>query len=279
MKIFWNRFLIILLSIFSFYYTNQVVDFLKSKDPLMEKIKSSEDKYFIQPINAEIVENTIRPGKKGKTIDYEKTYHYMKNYGSYNESLTILKDILPDVSIEDSYDKYVIGGNPSHKWVSLVFLLREDTDPSRVVKILSSKDIVATFFVDGAYLEKNVHFIESMSKHEFELLSYQGGYQESFFKTSLSYIESITNRSAKYCYLEEENKDVLRLCGKLRLYTIKPTLILKGSIYQEIKDNLSNSSIISMEIHSKMEKELSTTIDYIKGKGYEIVSLDRLLSE
>ena len=66
---------------------------------------------------------------------------------------------------------------------------------------------------------------------------------------------------------------------KLKLYTIKPTLILKNDIYQGVRDQIRNSSIISFEVNSQVERELSIVIDYIQEKGYEIVSLDHLLSE
>ena len=279
MKTFFHRLFVILLSIFSFYYTNQVVHFLREQDVLMKEIKSTEFKYAIDAVDAKIEENTIRPGKKGKTIDYEKTYYYMKNYGTYNESLTVLKDTVPTISIMDHYDKYVVGGNTTRKWISFVFVLRKDSYLDSIIRILTKKNVEATFFIDGVYLEKYASLIEKMDPYEFELLSYQGEYKEAIFKTSISYLESLTNHSVKYCYVEEENSKVLDLCMKLKLYTIKPTLILKDDIYQEVRDQIRNSSIISFEVNSQVERELSIVIDYIQEKGYEIVSLDHLLSE
>ena len=274
-----NKILVIVLSIFSFYYTNKIVELLKEQDPLMKEIKSTEEKYTLAAVDAQIENNTIRSGKKGKTIDYEKTYHQMKNYGTYNESLTILKETIPVISIENNYDKYVIGGNPTNKNIALVFLLKEDTKPGNIIKILNQEKVTGTFFIDGTYLEKNVTLIKNTKKHEFELLSYQGKYNESYFKTSLSYLESLTQKNPKYCYVEEENAEFLKLCERLKLHTIKPTLIIKNSLYQKVKENLANSSIISIEINSFNEKELSTTIEYIKAKGYGLISLDYLISE
>ena len=245
----------------------------------MKEIRSTESKYAIQAVDARIENNTIRPGKKGKTIDYEKTYYYMKNYGAYNESLTVLKDTIPVISIMDHYDKYVVGGNPTHKWVSFVFILRKDSPLDKIISILTKKNIEATFFMDGIYLEKYASLIQKMGFYEFEVLSYHDEYKETVFKTSISYLESLTNRSVKYCYVEEENKKVLDLCTKLKLYTIKPTLLLKDNIYQNVKKEISNSSILSFDVNFQVERELSFVIDYIQEKGYEIVSLDHLLSE
>ena len=59
-----NRLLILGLFIFSFYYTDKVVELLKEKDPLMTEIKALNEKYAIKSVNAEVKEEFIRPGQK-----------------------------------------------------------------------------------------------------------------------------------------------------------------------------------------------------------------------
>lgn len=277
MKRTFNRVLIILLSIFSFYYTNQVVSFLQENDPIMKEIKSTEKKYIIEPENAITTDNTIISGKKGKVIDYDKSYQKMKKYGTYNESLTVLKDTIPVISINNNYDKYLIGGNKYHKKVSLVFIVKEK-DPQTIISILNQNKIKATFFIDGTFIENNINLLKN-EEQDFELLSYQNDYNESFFKTSLSYLESITNNKAKFCYTEIDNNKLLSLCEKLKLHTIKPTLIIKKDSYKEVKENIDNGIIISLDINSLIEKELKETITYIKQKGYQIVPLEYLIEE
>lgn len=277
MKRTFNRVLIILLSIFSFYYTNQVVSFLQENDPIMKEIKSTEKKYKIEAENAITTDNTIISGKKGKVIDYDKSYQKMKKYGTYNESLTVLKDTIPVISINNNYDKYLIGGNKYHKKVSLVFVVKEK-DPHNIISILKQNKIKATFFIDGTFIENNINLLKN-EEQDFELLSYQNDYNESFFKTSLSYLESITNNKAKFCYTEIDNNKLLSLCEKLKLHTIKPTLIIKKDSYKEVKENIDNGIIISLDINSLIEKELKETITYIKQKGYQIVPLEYLIEE
>lgn len=277
MKRIFNRVLIILLSIFSFYYTNQVVSFLQENDPIMKEIKSTDKKYKIEAENAITTDNTIISGKKGKVIDYDKSYQKMKKYGTYNESLTVLKDTIPVISIDNNYDKYLIGGNKYHKKVSLVFVVKEK-DPQTIISILNQNKIKATFFIDGTFIENNINLLKN-EEQDFELLSYQNDYNESFFKTSLSYLESITNNKAKFCYTEIDNNKLLSLCEKLKLHTIKPSLIIKKDSYKEVKENIDNGIIISLDINSLIEKELKETITYIKQKGYQIVPLESLIEE
>ena len=84
----------------------------------MKDIKKTEDKYKIDSIDALIVDNNIIPGKIGKSIDYKKSYSKMKQYGAYNEALTVLKDVKPVISIDNNYDKYIISGNKEKRSIA-----------------------------------------------------------------------------------------------------------------------------------------------------------------
>ena len=272
------RFLIILLLIFSFYYTNKMIEFLKEKDPIMKDIRKNSNKYKVDSINALIVGNNIIPGKKGKDIDYKKSYSKMKQYGSYNEVLTVLKDIKPVISIDDNYDKYIVSGNKEKRSVSLVFKVYKDTNMFNILNILESENVQGNFFIDGTYLENNILKLKNMNNHELEILSYNNSYDKSLFETSISYLENVTGKGVKYCY-SENDIEVLNLCSKLKLHTIMPSLIIKNNLYREVKNNIDNSMIISIDINNYNIRELTSTIDYIKGKGYKILLLRDLLSE
>ena len=50
---------IIIIFIFSLYYTHKSMDILKLKDPLMKEIKNNTEKYNIEPVNAIIKGNII----------------------------------------------------------------------------------------------------------------------------------------------------------------------------------------------------------------------------
>lgn len=274
-----SRVFIILLLIFSFYYTNKIIDFLKQQDPIMQEIKNKSDKYKIDAKDAKISDNSIISGRKGKEVDYNKTYSKMKQYGFYNETLTVLKEVKPNVSIDDNYDKYIVGGNKEKREVSLVFTVLKDTNINNILNILEKNKVAATFFIDGTYLENNISLLKSMKNHEIEILSYNNSYDSSLFKTSISYLENITNSKVKYCYTRDDNNKLLKLCSKNNLHTIKPSVYIKNNLYKNIKNNLDNSLIISLEINNYIEKELSSSIDYIKNKGYDIVVISELLSE
>ena len=270
--------LILLLSVFSFYYTNKSIELVREQDPIMKTIRSTSDKYNVQAVNAEIKDNTIIPGISGKEINYVESYTKMKQYGMYNEIMTILKDVEPTISVDDYYDKYIISGNKIKRSVALVFKI-EQTTPKEIINILNKNKISSTFFIDGEYLENNSKDITLMTNHELELLSYNKGYDEIYFSSSKDYLESLTNRKLKYCYSDYDKEEVINLCQKLKLHTIVPTINIKNSLLKEVKEQLSNSAIISIPNSKNTKQELDTTIKYIKSRGYTIETLEDLLNE
>ena len=270
-----------LLMLFSFFYTNKSIELIRENDPIMKQIKETNMKYKVEPVNATIIGNKIIPGKSGKEIDYQKTYAKMKKYGTYNETLTVLKEIEPAISADDYYDKYIVQGNTERKNVSLVFKTDTTSNLLSILNILNQKNIPATFFVDGLLLENNTSLFETMTQnnHELEILSYDNKYDEIYFDSALNYLSSITKREGKYCYAEYDQKEVIELCSKLKLHTIIPTVKTTTMPYKEIKDKLYNSAIISLPLSNITEEQLPAIIDYIKQKGYTFLSLEALLSE
>ena len=269
---------ILLLSIFSFYYTNKSIELVREQDPIMKKIRNTDNKYNVQPVNAEIKDNTIIPGLTGKEINYTKTYTKMKQYGTYNEVLTTLKEVTPTISIDDYYDKYIISGNPQKRSVALVFKV-EKTSPLEIINILNNNNVKATFFVDGYYLENNSKEISNIVSHELEILNYNGDYDEIYFSSSKDYLESLTNKKLKYCYSDYDKEEVILLCQKLKMHTIVPTIQINNSLFKEIKEQLTNSAIISIPISKNTKDELDTTLKYIKSRGYKLETLEELLNE
>lgn len=269
---------LIIFTLISMYYTNICMEVLKEKDPIMQEIKSNMSKYEESANDATIIGNVIVPGHIGRRVNKNKSYSKMKKYGNYNETLTVMEEVKPELSVSNTFDKYIEKGNSNNKNVSFVFIYDENID--KVIKILNSKHVPSTIFLDGMYLENDsLNGLKNNLNIDYELLSYNGEYDENLFKTSLSYLESVTKKSPKYCYSEVENSDVLNLCSKLKMHTIKPYIRIDEDLLKEVKSSLSNSIIISIKSSKSNVSELSSVIDYVISKGYDIVSLDNLISE
>lgn len=273
--------IVLLLSLISFFYTEKVIDFIREKDPIMKNIKEYDKKNKIDAVNAIIDKNKIIPGVSGKKVDYNKSFQKMKKYGTYNESLTVFEEIEPTISIDDYYDKYISEGSGINNDVSLVFEVKNGDNINNIISLLKENNTIATFFVDGLWLENNQALVSEMASlgHEIEILNYDNKYQELYFSSSLNLVNSITNLKPKYCYARYDNKEVLELCEKLGLHTIIPTIMTGNYPYNDIVKKVHKGSIIGFSITSSVEIELPTIINYLKQKGYTINSLDILLSE
>ena len=70
MKKIYPIFLSLLLIYFSFYYTNKVIDIIRSKDTIMLQIEKNMNKYEEKAENASIYDNYIIPGKNGKKVNF-----------------------------------------------------------------------------------------------------------------------------------------------------------------------------------------------------------------
>ena len=270
-----KKLLIIVLLLFSFFYTNKSISIIRNQDPLMKEIIKNKNKFEIKSVNAIIKDNTIIPGIKGKEVDLEKTYTKMKQYGTYNEALTVFKETKPTISIEDNYDKLITSGNKENKNIALIFKVEKNTNLDKLLSILNYYNVQTTFFIDGLYIENND--LNNLSHHQIELLSYNNTIDEVTFSSALSYLSYKTNKTPKYCL--EDNNNIIKICKKLNLHTVSPTLIIKKDPYKEIKNNLKNSSIILIPINNYIYNNLSTSILYIKSKGYNFLTLTDLLSE
>ncbi len=281
MKKIYQILIVLLLSLISFFYTERVIDFIRDKDPIMKSIKKYDKENKIDAVNAVVEKNKITPGIAGKKVDYDKSFQKMKKYGTYNESLTVFEEIEPTISIDDYYDKYISEGSGVNNDVSLVFEVKNQDNIKGIINTLKNSNTVATFFIDGLWLENNQSLVSEMASlgHEIEVLNYDNSYQELYFSSSLNLVNSITNIKPKYCYARYDNKEVLELCEKLKLHTIIPTIMTGNYPYNDIVKKIHKGSIIGFSITSSVEIELPTIINYLKQKGYTINSLDTLLNE
>ena len=279
MKTIKNYLFLLVFLLGSFYYTNRSIEIMRNQDPIMKQIDQNSEKYQINPVNAEIIDNTIIPGVTGHMVDREKSYHQMKQYGNYNETMTVLKEIKPEVSKDLYYNKYIETGNPNERRIALVFPILEGKTFETLLTLLKKENVNATIFIDGNDLDENISLLKKYDDHEYELLSFQKKYNASYLKTAESYLENITKQKTEYCYTEKENKELLNYCSKNKHHVIKPKIILNNNLTYHLKKTITNGSVIAIHVTEANIKEISPMIQYIKSKGYRFESLKNLLKE
>lgn len=272
--------MVCLLTIFSFYYTDKIVSFSRSKDEIMVSILNNKDLYETSFVNATIDNDYIIPGLNGKIVDVDKSYNKMKEFGEYNSNLYIYTEQKPEVSITNNFDKFIVSGNNNFRKVSLVFTLNSDNNLNNILYILKTNNSNGNFFIDGQGFEKNIGALQKIENNHFlGVFGYDGKYNKTTIKKSISLIEKFTNYDHNYCYTDTLNYDALDVCSNLKMYTIKGNKVDNISPYSYIKENLTNGGIYNFDINDFTVNELSIIIKYIYQKGYEIVTIPELLSE
>lgn len=267
--------LIIFFTCFSFYYTDQVISYSKSKDPIMIDIIKASYEENENPIDAVILENEIISGKTGNKVLIDQSYEKMKSYGKFNETLLVFDEVSPDITINDNYDKFVISGNKDEKEVAFIFLVQDSTYLKDILKILKYNEITGYFFVDGNSDEEVFSMISAYN-------NYLGNYgmNSKYTNKGIIYTNKIIKQFQKekiFCFTTDD-EEVLKICSSFSLNTIKENIISTSKPYVDAKKELKNGKIYVFNINNYLSKELNTIIKYIKQKGYKIVSVTDMLN-
>ena len=272
---------LMVLTLFSFFYTEKTISTVKNQDPLMVEINEIKDSYKVDYIEATVEENSFIPGMIGCEVDTQKSYTNLKRLGSFSSNLLIYKDILPNNLLENNYDKYIIKGNKEKNSVSLIFKVNKNSDIDELVDILNYKKVSASFFVDGKYIENNVEQIKSMINDGHEVLNYgyDSKYDIDLIVWNNNLIERINYDNPKFCYLESEDDNILDICSQNEMHTIVPSIIIKNSPLMEVKASIEKGSLIAFEVNDVTKKQINLVINYINQKGYKIDVLSNHLKE
>lgn len=262
----------------SFFVTEKTVGVVKEKDEIMQELREKKDTYTKEPMDAKIEGNTIVPGFHGSEVNVNKSYEKMKRYGSFLETLLEYQEISPNISLKNHYDKYVIKGNPKKNMVSLLFLVKEDTDIEPYLKKLEKTNTKVTFFLSEEWFQNNNEKVVELIKNNYEVGNL-ANYEGSSYVWMDTIIKRVGNQKQSYCYQEEENEDDLLICSANKDYTIMPTMKVKNYPTKEIKELLTSGSIISLPMNQTVLEELSTIIHMIESKGYQITTLEEHLTE
>ena len=274
MKKLFKIFGIITFLCFSFFYTDRVMNVISDKDPLKQEIINLSNNYKLSSNEAVVSGDTILPGSNGREVNIDKSYKKMRTGNVFNDKLLVFNVIYPEYKLKDNMDKYIINGNINKKEVSIVFIINNDNNIDKIISILDNKKVVSNLFIEYNYLFNNINKIKKYNNHN--IYSYSDKYTYDTLVIANNIITRTMNNKPVYCLSKTKNKDNINVCSYSNMYTIIPSI---NGGYNDIKSNLSNGNIILLDTSINTVNELNLIINFINSKGYDIVGLDKLLSE
>lgn len=264
---------------FSFYYTDSAIEVIRKSDPIMKEIVEYSDSYGNTVINSKQINNSIIPGINGVRVDIDESYNRMKQVGKFDENLIVFETITPEYSLKSKYDNYVISGNPLINNVSIIIKATNELYVEEILSILNKKDIKVTFFLSSTIFDNSQELIKKIFNNGHSIELFDANYEIETIK-KYDNIKRITlGNSVNYCYSEIKNSKLLDNCSKQKKHTIIPSIITKHQLYNDVKNELEDGSIISISNNQNTVRELPVVINYINQKGKNIVTLEILLQE
>ena len=264
MKNYFKYFLIIGFVLFSFYYTDKVTKISEQNNVIMASINDYALKHDSKCIEGSITEDGVILGLSGISVNKNKSYSNMKGIG-FNEKLIEYNKDECILSINNNYDKYIVAGNNHNNNVSLIIDVNNGKYFSKMLKIAENKEVTVNLLFNYETLNK---YIESISNHNNIL--FKGKTREELN----NYIKILHDEF--YCTNKEE--DIINVCKSKKLNSINVINYIDKNLLLNIKKILNKGSIIFIKENEFNMSELSSTINYIKSKGYNIVSISELLS-
>ena len=256
----------------TFFYTEKVINISINQDEIMIKIKEYAELSNTNPTDAIIDEDTIIPGSIGKYIDYDNSYNEMKKIGYFEPTLLSYKNIYPEKSIYNNYDKYIIRGNTTLKSISLIYILNNKNTLNNIISTSNKYNIPINFFIDSNFLNNNINIIDRINNHSIYNYGNNGTYTKDNLIITNNIINNKSNNKSIFCLFINKNNESLNTCANSKMLSI---LVKNNITYYDIKNNLANGNIFLIE----NTKELNNIIEYILSKGYNIIPLEELITE
>ena len=265
MKNYYKYILITIFALFSFYYSNKIIELSEKNNVLLVSINDYAKENDYKCREGSITEDGIILGLSGLSVNKDRSYNNMKGIGfkkeliEYDENKCILNK-------DNNKDKYIIKGNDYNYNVSLVIDVNTGSYFKKMMTIANNKNVELNLLMNFNMLNNNLEKVENHSNILFK------GNSE---KELNNFIKILHNEF--YC-VKTNDYEVIDICKKEKLNSIKLLDYIESDLLTNTKKILDKGKIIFIKETNNNLNELSATINYIESRGYNIVSINELLS-
>ena len=250
---------IVIFTIFSFYYTDKVIELSEYNNTILVSIDDFALSVDEKCIEGQINEDGIVLGYSGISVDKNKSYSNMKGIG-FKEELIEYKKNKCILNKDNNKDKYILSSNKYKNNVSLVIDINNLNYYKSMNEIAKSENIKLNYLVNY---------------NDFDNLLYK---ENILLKTNSDNIKKFKKKISNFYCVKYNSFDVINYCEKEKINSIKIINYIDTNLLLNTKKILDKGQIIFIKENEFNLNELSSTIKYIKSRGYNIVSIDELFS-
>src|SRR5690625_2346409 len=272
----------------------------KQTNDLLQQIKNNAKEYNEEAEDAYIDHVWKKtPGRNGRIVNVQKSYQNMKKEGFFDASLLVFDEIPPSTSLEDLPASPIYRGHPKKEMVALMINVSWGADyiPS-ILKTLKNENIKATFFIEGKWAKENKDIVKMI--HEQNHLIGNHDYNQPDMAKISSYeikeqieqtndiIETIIDKSPTWFAPPSGSysNEVVRIVHEYQMETILWTVDTidwqnpsVSVMINRVMKNIHPGAMVLMHPTEPVAQGLPLLIDEIKQNGYEIGTVENLLSE
>jgi probable sporulation protein (polysaccharide deacetylase family) len=269
-------------------------------EALLERIKAAAPNYAEPPVDAVVdrVWHAI-PGYNGVELDVERTLAKMRLLPEGAPIQPVLREIEPKVGLDDLGPHPIYRGNPKKRMAALMINVAWGNEHlPAMLETLKEKNVRATFFFDGSWLEKNEALARKIAEGGHELSNHAYSHPDM---VKLGRNEQHRQIARTEALLKEKlgvkdnrwfappsgsyNATTVRTAAQLGLKTVLWTVDTvdwkhppPDSIVAKIRRDAGPGSLILMHPTPSASAALEGLIDALRSKGIEPGTVSQTLS-
>ena len=265
MKKYVKYIVISLFFVFSIIYTNKVIEISQYNNTILTSINEYASLKDYRCREGSINNDGIILGISGLVVNKNKSYSNMKGIGFKEELLEFDKDECI-LNKKNNIDRYILKGNDYNKNVSIVINTDSGKYFNKMLDVSESKNIEINLLMNTSFLRDNI-----TDNYNHSNILYKGS-----SSSDLNNFSSLLHN--EFFCVKTNDYEIIHDCKNKKLNSIKMNNEIKKDLLINTKKLLNNGVIIFIRENEFNLSELSSTINYIKSRGFTIVNINELLS-
>lgn len=263
MKKYYKYILVSMFVLFSFYYTDKIITMSEHNNVIMNSIVEYASNNDYKCREGEITSDGIILGLSGLSVNKNKSYSNMKGIG-FKKELIEYNDEECILSKSNNLDKYIIKGNNYLNNISIVIDVNDGKNFLKMMKIADNKGYTLNLLFNYEMLNSNIDNISNYSN-----VLFKGKNKED--------VNNFMKILHDEFYCTNKDGDIIEVCENKKLNSINVINYISKDLLINTKKILDKGVIIFIKENEFNLSELSATLNYIKSRGYNIVSINDLL--